>query len=236
VSATIFANCWRFSPSFRLLVRTGRTDLVTPYGVSRYVLDHIPDIGGPGRAELKLYRGGHMFYFDKEVASPLSPPTPRAFYQAERMRDSVARPLIERARNARMYPMAPRSTWQRCLKLSSVSDAVERRSARARRARKLTWHGSAPIAPRRDFGKTAEPRGKTGRKKGLRLRHPEARATRLHYDLRLELDGVMLSWAVTRGPSLVPGDKRLAHPRRGPSRRIQQVRRHHPEDQYGAAP
>ena len=54
------------TPSFRLLVAHGRTDFVTPYGVSRYVLDHIPDIGGPDRAQLKLYRGGHMFYFDAE--------------------------------------------------------------------------------------------------------------------------------------------------------------------------
>jgi carboxypeptidase C (cathepsin A) len=53
-------------PSFRLLVAHGRTDLVTPYGVSRYVLDNLPDIGRPGRTELKVYRGGHMFYFDAQ--------------------------------------------------------------------------------------------------------------------------------------------------------------------------
>jgi carboxypeptidase C (cathepsin A) len=54
------------NPSFRLLVAHGRTDLVTPYGVSRYVLDHLPDMGSPDRAQLKLYRGGHMFYFNAD--------------------------------------------------------------------------------------------------------------------------------------------------------------------------
>ena len=63
---------------------------------------------------------------------------------------------------------------------------------------------------KRDFGKTAEPRGKAVRKKGFGYVIQKHDATRLHYDLRLELDGVMLSWAVTRGPSLIPGDKRLA--------------------------
>jgi bifunctional non-homologous end joining protein LigD len=67
---------------------------------------------------------------------------------------------------------------------------------------------------KRDFDKTAEPRGQAAKKsagtKGLRYVIQKHDATRLHYDLRLELDGVMLSWAVTRGPSLVPGEKRLA--------------------------
>ena len=52
-----------FSPSFRLLVAHGRTDLVTPYGVSRYVLDHIPDIGGAGsRAAQALPRRPHVLF------------------------------------------------------------------------------------------------------------------------------------------------------------------------------
>ncbi len=72
-----------FSPSFRLLVAHGRTDLVTPYGVSRYVIDHIPDIGGPDRAQLKLYRGGHMFYFDVESRRAFAADA-KNFYQAER--------------------------------------------------------------------------------------------------------------------------------------------------------
>ncbi|MGA9455901.1 MAG: DNA ligase D [Pseudolabrys sp.] len=63
---------------------------------------------------------------------------------------------------------------------------------------------------KRDFGITAEPKGKVARKRGTAFVIQKHAATRLHYDLRLELDGVMKSWAVTRGPSLVPGEKRLA--------------------------
>ena len=63
---------------------------------------------------------------------------------------------------------------------------------------------------KRRFGVTAEPKGKVVRKRGSAFVIQKHAARRLHYDLRLELDGVMKSWAVTRGPSLVPGDKRLA--------------------------
>jgi bifunctional non-homologous end joining protein LigD len=63
---------------------------------------------------------------------------------------------------------------------------------------------------KRKFGVTAEPRGHKGRRGGSRYVIQMHDATRLHYDLRLELDGVMKSWAVTRGPSLDPGEKRLA--------------------------
>jgi bifunctional non-homologous end joining protein LigD len=63
---------------------------------------------------------------------------------------------------------------------------------------------------KRDFAKTAEPAGKRARKKGFSFVVQKHDATRLHYDFRLELDGVLKSWAVTRGPSLNPSEKRLA--------------------------
>jgi len=63
---------------------------------------------------------------------------------------------------------------------------------------------------KRKFGVTAEPKGKVARGKGNAYVIQKHAARALHYDLRLELDGVMKSWAVTRGPSLVPGEKRLA--------------------------
>jgi bifunctional non-homologous end joining protein LigD len=63
---------------------------------------------------------------------------------------------------------------------------------------------------KRQFNVTSEPRGRKQRGGGNRYVIQKHDATRLHYDLRLELDGVMKSWAVTRGPSLDPNDKRLA--------------------------
>ena len=63
---------------------------------------------------------------------------------------------------------------------------------------------------KRKFGVTTEPRGRKGPRAGNAFVIQKHAARRLHYDLRLELDGVMKSWAVTRGPSLDPGEKRLA--------------------------
>ena len=69
------------TPSFRLLVAHGYSDMGTPYAVSRDVLDHIPPIGDPSRTQLSLYRGGHMFYIDPESRKAFTADAKR-FYQS----------------------------------------------------------------------------------------------------------------------------------------------------------
>ena len=68
----------------------------------------------------------------------------------------------------------------------------------------LRYHG------KRDFKKTPEPMGVKGLKPNQQLIVQKHFARRMHFDLRLEIDGVLVSWAVTRGPSANPRDKRLA--------------------------
>src|ERR671923_150559 len=63
---------------------------------------------------------------------------------------------------------------------------------------------------KRDFAKTPEPRGQERRGEGWSFCVQKHGATRLPYDFRLELDGVLKSWAVPKGPSFDPSDKRLA--------------------------
>jgi bifunctional non-homologous end joining protein LigD len=81
------------------------------------------------------------------------------------------------------------------------------RATRARTAPKLSEYRN-----KRDFGSTAEPRGGDSVSGGSTLAFvvQKHEARHLHYDLRLEADGVMKSWAVPKGPSLNPAEKRLA--------------------------
>lgn len=70
-------------PAFRLAVFHGYSDILTPYGASRFVLDHLPEDLARGRTELLLHRGGHMFYTDPASRRAAAADARRFYEKAE---------------------------------------------------------------------------------------------------------------------------------------------------------
>jgi len=88
---------------------------------------------------------------------------------------------------------------------------------------------------KRDFSKTEEPKGKEGNNEhsGRIFVIQKHQATNLHYDFRLEIDGVLKSWAIPKGPSTDPKDKRMAIPTEDHPLAYADFEGKIPEDQYG---
>ena len=187
---------------------------------------YIPNKEEIHRARVEWRSGNEMgVSFGEEVRAPsIAPDAAQGDLPArvQRLEGGSRRAQAHRQRAARRDPQAARRsgvararqrrepenrTW-RCLPERLSSGATALRFGLP--ACKIQTMALDVYRKKRKFDVTPEPRGRKARDKGNRYVIQKHAATRLHYDLRLELDGVMKSWAVTRGPSLVPGEKRLA--------------------------
>ena len=133
---------------------------------------------------------------------------PEAHVVAEQQKSKLS--LAPRDRIVSFWPTEMRNAQGPCAvrhPQSPVSVRADSARVPAMAKKKLVAYQA-----KRDFKKTSEPSGKAsiGRAEYPRFVIQKHAATRLHYDLRLEHDGVFKSWAVTKGPSCDPRDKRLA--------------------------